>query len=284
MKHIVILVGLLLLPAHLLAEPPEAEVVRTLTSVITNLCPKAHIETDRLIFSAKFSTMVYTMHSSLKTGEVSKQTYQQEGPGFEGFTLGVSLEDGKYAGAADVPQTVQGPYFPTFLDAPATDGGKKHYLVQFSYGTRLNPALKKAIFEAIPKSRLQQSPEDTLPILTNHLDRSFSTKVKESTEMLKAAAPDQTVPNYLKGEQMSSMLLLELSNMHTKRCYRSSDGKIFLAYSELKYEAATGKTHWQQTLYWTWDKDFPEWCRDTLNLMSDAASQAPTNSVIQPAR
>ena len=83
---------------------------------------------------------------------------------------------------------------------------------------------------------------------------------------------------------MASMLVLELSNTHTKRCHRSADGKIFLAYSELKYEAATGKTHWQQTLYWTWDKEFPEWCRDTLARMSDEASQAITNSVTQPAR
>jgi len=286
MKHIVIMVGLLLLPAPLLAEPPEAEVVRTLTSAISNLCPKAHIETDRLIFSAKFSTMVYTMHSRLKTGEVSTQTYQQEGPGFEGFTLGVSLEDGKYAGAADVPQTVQGPYFPTFLDAPATDGGKKHYLVQFSYGPRLNPAIKKAILDAIPKTRFQQSPNDTLPILTNHPDSSSSTTRQESSDKRNtdASQSDTTDPKYLKGEQMASMLVLELSNTHTKRCHRSADGKIFLAYSELKYEAATGKTHWQQTLYWTWDKEFPEWCRDTLARMSDEASQAITNSVTQPAR
>jgi RHS repeat-associated protein len=50
--------------------------------------------------------------------------------------LTVVLHDGKYEGAAMVPQTLQGPYYPTFLDAVPMDSGKKHYQVHFSYGYR----------------------------------------------------------------------------------------------------------------------------------------------------
>lgn len=138
------------------AGSPDAELIEKLTGVITNLCPDAVIEVDEHRFSAKHDTMVYTIHSRSKTGEVYQQTYEQEGPGFRGFILTVALNDGKYEGAAMVPQTLQGPYFPTFIDAPSTGDGERHYQVHFSYGPRLDPELKKAILKAIPRTKFQQ--------------------------------------------------------------------------------------------------------------------------------
>ena len=98
---------------------------------------------------------MFTLHSKSKTGEVYPETYQQEGPNFKGFILRVEVLDGKYEGAAVMPQTLQGPYFPTFIDAPSVEKDKQHYEVRFSYGSRLDPDLKKAIFEVIPKTRSQ---------------------------------------------------------------------------------------------------------------------------------
>ncbi|MBC8467845.1 MAG: hypothetical protein H8D56_00120 [Planctomycetes bacterium] len=157
MKKSIIVICVFMMASAAQADPPETNLIQKLTSVITNLCPKAEIKVDKHAFSAKHDTMVYTIHSRSKTGEVSPRTYQKEGPGFRGFMLRISLNDGKYGGAACVPQTIQGPYFPTFLDAPSTDGGKKHYQVHFSYGGRLDPKLKKAILEAIPRTRFQQT-------------------------------------------------------------------------------------------------------------------------------
>jgi len=134
--------------------PPPEDMVKALSDTIRKKCPEAKIEVTTGAFVAKHGTMMFTLHSTAKSGEISSQTYQQEGPNFKGFILRVALEDGKYGGAAKVPQTLQDSYFPTFIDTPATDDGKKHYQVHFSYGSRLDPELKNAILEAIPKTQL----------------------------------------------------------------------------------------------------------------------------------
>lgn len=139
-----------------MAAPPPSDMVKKLTQVLRKRCPEAIIEVTKEAFTAKYGTIVYTLHSRSKTGEVYPQTYQQEGPNFKGFMLSVSLQEGKYGGAAVVPQTLQGPYFPTFLDAVSVEDGKKYYMVHFSYGSRLDPELMKSLFEVLPKTRFPQ--------------------------------------------------------------------------------------------------------------------------------
>jgi hypothetical protein len=140
------------------AAPPPEDMVKKLTETVRKHCPEATIEVTKEGFTAKQGTIVYTLHNRSKTGEVYPQTYQQEGPNFKGFQLSVSLQPGKYLGAAVVPQTLQGPYFPTFLDAVSVEGGKRHYEVRFSYGSRLDPELMKAIFDVLPKTKFRQPP------------------------------------------------------------------------------------------------------------------------------
>jgi hypothetical protein len=137
------------------AGPPPDEVVQKLTETIRKHCPEAKIEVTEKGFVAKSGTMMFTLHSKSKTGEVYPETYQQEGPNFKGFILRIEVLDGKYEGAAVIPQTLQGPYFPTFIDAPSVEKEKQHYEVRFSCGSRLDPDLKKGIFEVIPKTRFQ---------------------------------------------------------------------------------------------------------------------------------
>ena len=62
----------------------------------------------------------------------------------------MAIEKGLYQGAALVPQELQGPYFPTFLNAPPTENGQNHYQIHFAYGSRLDPKLKAALLEALP--------------------------------------------------------------------------------------------------------------------------------------
>ena len=139
------------------AAPPPEELVQKLSGAIRKHCPEAVIEVTGDGFAAKHGTMTYTLHGRSKTGEVSAETYPQEGPNYKGFMLSVALRDGGYEGAAKVPQTLQGPYFPTFLDAVPVDAGKKHYYIHFSYGNRIDRELMKAIVDAIPRSRLPPS-------------------------------------------------------------------------------------------------------------------------------
>ena len=157
MKNSTIALCAFLMGSVVQAAPPEPSLIQKLTSVITNLCPKAEIKVDDYAFSAKYDTMVYTIHSRSRSGEVYPKTFQEESPGFRGFMLRVSLHDGEYVGAARVPQTLQGPHFPTFIDALSTDQGKKYYQVHFSYCGRPDRELKKAILEAIPRTRATQN-------------------------------------------------------------------------------------------------------------------------------
>ncbi len=132
---------------------PSKELVKKLSEAILKHSPDAKIEITKEGFFAKDGTMMFTIHGRSKTGEVSRETGQQEGPNYKGFMLRVSLEEGTYSGAAAIPQTLQGPYFPTFIDGPATDDGKNYHRISFSYGSRLDPKLKQAILEAIPKTK-----------------------------------------------------------------------------------------------------------------------------------
>ncbi|HEX3890055.1 MAG TPA: hypothetical protein VHX90_04305 [Verrucomicrobiae bacterium] len=133
------------------AEPPPDAVVQKLTTVIHEQCPDAIIDTTNGLYIAKYGTMMFTLHSVGINGEISSKTYQAAGPNFKGFILIIGIEKGPYQGQAVIPQELKGPYFPTFIDAPLTEDGKNHYWITFSYGGRLDPKLKEAIFKALAK-------------------------------------------------------------------------------------------------------------------------------------
>ena len=132
------------------------KLVKELSDSIVKHCPDAKIEVTRNTFLAKHGTMEFSVHGRSMTGEISQKTHQAEGPNYKGFMLRVSLHDGKYRGQVGVPQTINGPYFPTFIDAPVTADGKQHYSVGFSYGSRLDPKLKQALLDVIPKTKFAE--------------------------------------------------------------------------------------------------------------------------------
>src|SRR5262245_12863856 len=152
-KSIFAIVAVVAGASHVCAGPPPAEMVKKLTDTIRKHCPDATIDVTKEEFVAKFGTMMFTVHSRSKTGEVFPQTHQQEGPNYKGFMLRVALQDGKYSGAAVAPQTLQGPYYPTYIDAAPVEKTDKHYMVHFAFGSRLDPDLKKAIFDVIPQTQ-----------------------------------------------------------------------------------------------------------------------------------
>jgi hypothetical protein len=119
------------------------------TSSASNF-PDATIESTAKGITAKSGTMIFTVHSKAKNGEVSKETHQREGPNFKGFLLQVGLREGKYEGAAATPQTLREPYFPVFIDARPTADGSGHYSISFAYGSRFNQKAHAAIQAALP--------------------------------------------------------------------------------------------------------------------------------------
>ncbi len=132
---------------------PSEEMVKKISEAIRTHCPDAKIEVTKNMCVAKNRTMQFTVHNQSMTGDFSRETHQEEGPNATGFMLQVALRDGKYRGQAGVPQTLHGPYFPTFIDAPVTADGKQYYWVSFKYGSNLDPKLKQAILDVIPRTK-----------------------------------------------------------------------------------------------------------------------------------
>lgn len=131
--------------------PPSKELIQKLTDNIKQHCPDAKIEITERAFTAKHGTMIFTVHGHSMDGAIQRKTHEEEGPNHKGFLLEISLEDGQYAGQASVPQTLREPYWQRFIDAPSTEDGKKYHRINFSYGRNLDPKLKQAIFDTIPK-------------------------------------------------------------------------------------------------------------------------------------
>lgn len=144
--------------AVLSAPVKQLELHDRVLKVVRKHHPNARIAQDNGNFVAKHGTMVFTVHQRWKTGEVRKETAQVEGPNFKGFLLSISVQNGKYEGAARVPQTLRRPYWQTYIDRPPTEDAKGHYVINFSYGSRLDREFMKALFEALPKSKMPTKP------------------------------------------------------------------------------------------------------------------------------
>ncbi len=158
---------LLMFDTTLFANELPKALIDNLTGIIESRCPAASIEIQNGVFLAKFETMMFTIHGSSKTGEISKKTHQQEGPNYKGFLLRVSLEEGgPFQGQAMVPQTLHQLYWETYIDRPPAKDGNAYYNVSFSYGSRIDKDLKQLIFSTIPRTerKLTPRPEPSLPI------------------------------------------------------------------------------------------------------------------------
>lgn len=135
------------------SEPPSDELVKRLTAVIREHCPDAKFKVEGNTFTAKHGTMMFTVHGRFMSGEIRPKAHQEEGPNFKGFLLTVTLEQGHRVNQAATPQTLRQPYWKTYINDPLTEDGENQYWIRFSYGSRLDEKLKKAILDALPNGR-----------------------------------------------------------------------------------------------------------------------------------
>lgn len=146
-------ISLLLATPAKAQESPIVTLDRTLTPIIRTHFPEAQIQVTDTAYVAKCGTMDFTVHGSQKTGEILAKTHIEEGPNFEGFILRIELKEGRrYQGALRIPQDTPQLYWSTFLDS-RTVSRDRHFFIRFSYGSRLKKEFKKAILDALPKSR-----------------------------------------------------------------------------------------------------------------------------------
>ena len=62
----------------------------------------------------------------------------------------------------------------------------------------------------------------------------------------------------LSPREFTSIWATEASNTHTKEVATTADGEVHLTYAVKEYNASTGKSYWQTTHYWTWEKDLSD--------------------------
>ncbi|MCA1660286.1 MAG: hypothetical protein LC642_07095 [Verrucomicrobiaceae bacterium] len=146
-------ISLLLATPGKAQEAPIVTLDRALTPIVRTHFPDAQIQVTETSYVAKFGTMDFTVDARQKTGEILAKTHIEEGPNFEGFILRIELQEGRrYLGALRIPQDTPQPYWSTFLDS-RTVSKDRHFFIRFSYGSRLRKEFKKAILDALPKSR-----------------------------------------------------------------------------------------------------------------------------------
>jgi hypothetical protein len=126
------------LPRH---NPVLTGVASRLQSLLKRDCPQATLtwEDDHLI--SRFHTRKFMVYSVGMDGGISKRLVEEIGPEADGYSLDVSVERGKYAGQAVVPQDLREPYWTTFVDADAYNASGDHLKVTLSYGVRTNRSL-----------------------------------------------------------------------------------------------------------------------------------------------
>lgn len=130
----------------------RAEPYSALQQIVLEHFPGARVESSDGKLRASHETMTYTLHRSLKTGEVLAPTFRQEGPRQGGFILEVESVESRYEGAALVPQILQGPYWATFIDAVPIAGRDAHHRIRFAY-RGIAEVFRKEIHAAMPSSR-----------------------------------------------------------------------------------------------------------------------------------
>ncbi len=151
-------------PIKKVAQAQRPDLTARVLQIIQTHCPKAETKLDgdgNLV--AKHGTMVFTVHSRGMGGEVYERTLQMEGPNFRGFLISIDRREGVGRGYQSMaPLTSRHPYWDTYHDRPATEDGKDHYFVLFSYGSRLDGKFKAALLDAIRST----VPNKALPLVT----------------------------------------------------------------------------------------------------------------------
>lgn len=103
------------------------EIFNRLQSLVTEYYPEATCEKKVGSICFKFNTRMFMIHHPLKTGEW-QEARAQEGPNRGGILCNVGRAEGRYAGAAMVPQTFDCHYFKRLLMAPYCKRSNSHLI------------------------------------------------------------------------------------------------------------------------------------------------------------
>jgi hypothetical protein len=129
-----------------------ADLIKKMEAVVKKHFPDAIVTHKNGTFRAKHGTSTFMVHNVNMVGQVSEDAREEEGPNYKGFMIMIYVAEGKYRGAAVVPQTLRRPYWQTYIDRPPTADGKNHYVINFAYGVRLDSKFTQAVFGVLPRT------------------------------------------------------------------------------------------------------------------------------------
>ncbi len=158
MKRITLLIAMLAVASPVLADDtPLSQVAELLSKVAEEMKPVASVEQNGRSVILSHRTRTYMVYSTDKLGRHSEKAHEEVGPMYDGMIVQVTVQDGRYAGAAEIPQDLQEPYWKTFVNAYPISKGKQHLHVNISYGSRTDQAMIKRI-KSILESMIDDAP------------------------------------------------------------------------------------------------------------------------------
>jgi len=111
--------------------------------------PKATVSRTAGTFRFSHDTMPFMIHVPLKTG-AWQPARETEGPKRHGGILGeLEVRQGRWQGAADVPQTFDRAYFTAYLMAPYSERCDCHLVANLSYPDTIDKTFVGAWTDAV---------------------------------------------------------------------------------------------------------------------------------------
>ena len=146
MKCIAVLTVLLGVAVAVGAEDSHlSQVAEQLSKIAEDMQPVASVEENGRTVVLSYRTRKFMVHNTDKLGRRSEKAREKIGPRYDGLMVQVTVGDGPYVGAADVPQEGHGPYWTTFANAYPIAKGKQHLHVNILYGNRTDRETIKKI-------------------------------------------------------------------------------------------------------------------------------------------
>ena len=113
-----------------------SQVAERLSRIAEQMKPVALVAENGRNVTLSYNTRTFMVHSSDKLGRRSDKAHEETGPRYDGLMVHITVGDGRYAGAARIPQNLRRPYWITFVNAYPIAKGKQHLHVNISFGNR----------------------------------------------------------------------------------------------------------------------------------------------------
>ena len=141
-------------------DSPLSQVADALTKIAAELNPVSSVVQDRRAVSLSYETRKFMVHNTDKLGRHWAKAHETVGPKTDGLIVQISLQDGRYFGAAKIPQNIHRPYWITYVNAYPIAKGKQHLHVNISYGGRTDRETVKKI-KTLLDTMIDDAPENT---------------------------------------------------------------------------------------------------------------------------